>query len=73
MSIEPDTIADFMGAHDCRGCPPLQLSDQNQETLEAMGEWRVFGPGRIAAVRALRLELLSLQRKITTSDPDPAD
>lgn len=60
--LEEQRVSAFMGAHDCRKCPPLQLSDEGQETLEAMGKWRSFGPGRIAAVRRLRAELLALQK-----------
>lgn len=60
---ENDALSAFMGAHDCRKCPPLQLSDEGQEILEAMGGWQVFGPGRIAAVRRLRVELLALQKE----------
>lgn len=60
---EPETIADFMGAHDCRGCPPLQLSDRGQETVEEMAKWKTLGPGRLRRIRELAAELLALQKE----------
>lgn len=56
-----DATAAFMGAHDCRGCPPLQLSEQGQRTVEAMRTWKSVGAGRLRLLRELAAELLALQ------------
>lgn len=63
MSETGASTADFMGAHDCRKCPPLQLSEHGQETLEAMAAWKTIGPGRLRRLRELAAELLALQKE----------
>lgn len=71
--VRGDSIEEYMGGHDCRKCPPLQLSEHGQETLEAMAAWKTIGPGRLRRLRELAAELLALQKeRRVNGDPDAA-